>query len=93
MQLLEFGSIRGQFISDGYFMYPRPFLYRGEVGEPVDLPYRCLYLEAGGRRILVDTGAGPSGPFCGQLMGDIQFGSTVDSKLINTPKMGMLAAA
>ena len=29
----------------------------------------------------------------GQLMGDIQFGSTVDSKIVNTPKVGMMAVA
>ena len=29
----------------------------------------------------------------GQLMGDIQFGSPVDSKVLSTPKVGVLAAA
>lgn len=29
----------------------------------------------------------------GQLMGDIQFGSTVDSKIVNAPKVGMMAVA
>ena len=67
MQSLEFALVRGQFISDGHFVYPRPFLYRGAEGEPMELPYRGLFVEADGRRILIDTGAGPSGPFCGQL--------------------------
>ena len=29
----------------------------------------------------------------GQLMGDIQFGSAADNKVMNTPKVGLLAAA
>jgi len=72
MESFAFGPVRCQFISDGHFTYPRPFLHQGEDGEPIDLPYRGLYLEAEGRRILVDTGAGPSGPLCGQLPGNLR---------------------
>lgn len=68
MNNLQFPSARVQFLSDGHFPYPSEFIHQGEAGAPVDLPYRVLHLEAGGQRILVDTGAGPSAPTTGQLL-------------------------
>jgi glyoxylase-like metal-dependent hydrolase (beta-lactamase superfamily II) len=38
-----------------------------ESGADVELPYRSLFLEVCGRRILIDTGAGPLSPTCGTL--------------------------
>lgn len=60
-------SLDCRLLSDGSNAYPRSLLGMDEPGTDVELPFRALYIEAIGRKILVDTGAGPLSPTCGAL--------------------------
>lgn len=75
------GSFSCFAVSDGGYTYP-PAAFAGNVppteleralgesGRPTDAittPYTCLFIDTGGHRVLVDTGAGPLAPTTGRL--------------------------
>jgi len=82
----KIGAFHCLAVSDGTFVYPTAMLfanahnrdYEGALREQdlplneVKTPYICLYLDTGGHRVLVDTGAGKLAPTTGRLVKNLQ---------------------
>jgi len=74
------GAIRCRLLVDGSFTYPSEWFFsniaeardelrsRGVSADQITTPYSCLLVEAGSKRVLIDTGAGPLAPTTGQLL-------------------------
>jgi glyoxylase-like metal-dependent hydrolase (beta-lactamase superfamily II) len=78
MRLLNVGSIRCFLLKDGTFQYPKATLdseqartILGDLPDEVPIPYTAMLLDNGTQRVLLDTGAGPLGPFTGRLQSQI----------------------
>jgi glyoxylase-like metal-dependent hydrolase (beta-lactamase superfamily II) len=74
------GPIRCWPVIDGDFTYPAEWFFhniaeareelrsRGVSADEITTPYSCLLVDAGAKRILIDTGAGPLAPTTGHLV-------------------------
>ena len=93
----KIGAFNCLAVSDGTFVYPAGMIfgnapkeeYEAALGErrfpldTIETPYTCLYLDTGGHRVLLDTGAGKLAPSTGRLVKNL-LSENIEPETIDT---------